>query len=845
MSEITTAVTKKQTNLSSPSSLSAASADGSRLLNADSFHSHVLATDKQTISLAVPGQAILTLDISGNRQLEQLQSGQALRVSVTMTGQDRLKVTIDKVVAVSEPIAQIPLSRELADKLAANTKFPQNLAQQNSYIKSNEPVAIGQARRLPNEIIKLVTPDKKTISAPLPSSIKVPLNQTYTLALIIAKDGTPQVQFTKLAPPPSPIVVSTTVAQLASNSPQTDLAKLLTTGMLPSLSQPQNLRGASVGSASVQGVGLTAPSATAGSQQLATIDMSLPKNQLWLRYQPLSQLMTQLAQVTTEIAQLSPKSSVQVLPQYQTMPGSNTPSQTNGQTGPAKSTVASTHSTTAMAAQQQSPSPQQPGLAPAKVVREPQTLPPKHQLTAAAAPTVGTSIAKMSLTPAANREQTQANPLTQSQSPQADTKAKTPQPLPGFEPNVPAKGSAKTSSAASIPPATLNSVLDDKQSPTGNNTNLKPQSNGESLSPKESQISHYSLQKLASLLTSLKTKASQNIATSQLIATPRPEAPSVQEPRVVDAKLLDAKLLDNKVLNNKALDKKTLDINGLKTNSTTIKHSELKGTQPSFDAISRLQSLTKQLQHSLPNMRQLTTAPMLPSLIEQVVRFNPLNPASISLSSLGPLAGALQLLLAGHSGLNSSSQPAKPLSPELVAQLKKILQQGKAANKANLVHSLTQLGNFGSLKSLEQTLASLSGHLQLYQYQSQEHSSNNQQIFYFTLPTSESLLPQIEGQIEQKSHSDEPQRKTWQLTLLLPVGATDKIKASANLQGTSVEIELLSNNAEIVKKAKPLTAFLSQRLISLGLTTPEISCKQAELPKSLLKRPHQLVELMI
>jgi hypothetical protein len=270
-----------------------------------------------------------------------------------------------------------------------------------------------------------------------------------------------------------------------------------------------------------------------------------------------------------------------------------------------------------------------------------------------------------------------------------------------------------------------------------------------------------------------------------------------------------------------------------------------KPPEPAFDAITKIQNLTKQLQHSLPGMRQLTSAPMLPNLIEQFVRFDPLAPASINLSSLGSLAGALQLLLGGRSALTSQSPSTNALSPELATQLKKIVQQGKAPNKTNLLQSLAQLGNFSALKSLEETLTSLSGHLQLYQYQSQEQSTNNQQMFYFTLPTSESTLPQVEGQIEQQPDPDDLERKTWQLTLLLPIGASDKLKASAKLQGKNVEIKLLSNSEEIVQKAQFFTDFLSQRLISLGLTTTNISCKQAELPKSLLKRPNQLVELMI
>ncbi|NRA85536.1 MAG: hypothetical protein HRU22_17700, partial [Gammaproteobacteria bacterium] len=293
--------------------------------------------------------------------------------------------------------------------------------------------------------------------------------------------------------------------------------------------------------------------------------------------------------------------------------------------------------------------------------------------------------------------------------------------------------------------------------------------------------------------------------------------------------------------------------------------SDLKPLRP-IESNEQLQRLTKQLQQNLPDMRQLTNAPMLSNMIEQFTRFDPLQPASINLRHLGSLASAIQLIL-GFKAASSTKADGSPisegkksdgssaltpglsqgLSSALTEQLKKILGNGKSKqpNKSNLIQGLLQLGNLSSLKLIEESLTALSGHLKLYQYQSQEQSNANNQTIFFTIPTSEPSIPQVEGQIERGNKDQASGQRVWQLTLLLPVGNTDKIQASAKLQGNNLELELVSNNQEMVDKAKFFADFLSQRLTTLGLTVSDISCKQAELPKSLLKRPNQLVELMV
>ena len=276
-------------------------------------------------------------------------------------------------------------------------------------------------------------------------------------------------------------------------------------------------------------------------------------------------------------------------------------------------------------------------------------------------------------------------------------------------------------------------------------------------------------------------------------------------------------------------------------NTSTVRQS----AKEELTAINKLQNLTNQLQKSLPGMQQLTSPAQLANLIEQFTRFQPLMPASINLSSLGPLAGALQLILGSKASLSSNK-----LSPQLTKQLQKIIKPAttgrNSSGSSGLIQALQLLGNLTAHKPLEEMLTSLSGHIQLYQHQSQEQSQNTQQqLLFFTLPTSDPTLPQVEGQIEQQTDNDDPANKSWQLTILLPIGDKAKLQAVATLQGKNVSIEMLSNNSDIVAKTRFYIDFLSERLKSLGLTTSQLSCKQGELPQSLIKRPNQLVELIV
>jgi len=290
------------------------------------------------------------------------------------------------------------------------------------------------------------------------------------------------------------------------------------------------------------------------------------------------------------------------------------------------------------------------------------------------------------------------------------------------------------------------------------------------------------------------------------------------------------------------IDNSSLSPSSLKFDTTAAKGEPSIGT-PSTDnlvAINQLKTLSKQVATQLPAMPQLTNPAQLSYLFEQFTRFEPLS--AVNLNSLGPLANALQLMLGGRHAAQGNM-----LSPELLNHLKKIMKQSTNSSSStnNLTTALSMLGNLKSLKPLEESLTNLSSHIQFYQYQNAEQQQSNQSLFYFNIPTKEPHLPQVEGEVEQQNNGDGNGNKSWRLTLLLPCGGDEKIKVNALLTGSHLELGLTSNNESIVQKADFYKDFLASRLESLGFDKPTVNCQQGDIPKTLLKRPNQLVELMI
>ena len=80
------------------------------------------------------------------------------------------------------------------------------------------------------------------------------------------------------------------------------------------------------------------------------------------------------------------------------------------------------------------------------------------------------------------------------------------------------------------------------------------------------------------------------------------------------------------------------------------------------------------------------------------------------------------------------------------------------------------------------------------------------------------------------------------MTLILPLGDQGKILAKATLVGKHIDIDFIADNPRVEQDAQQYLDFLGERLATLGLTPGDIRCQQGDIPPTLLKRPHNLVE---
>ena len=105
-----------------------------QMVKVEPFNSHVLAINQQSVSISIPGQAALVLEITDPKVLAQLQLGQKLRVTIESVSDNNIKISLEKVVSRPQPIEQVPLSRDLAAKLVAISKLPADQVTQQTYL---------------------------------------------------------------------------------------------------------------------------------------------------------------------------------------------------------------------------------------------------------------------------------------------------------------------------------------------------------------------------------------------------------------------------------------------------------------------------------------------------------------------------------------------------------------------------------------------------------------------------------------------------------------------------------------------------------------------------------------
>lgn len=821
--------------------------------NITTVPSQVLSKTDNEIILSIPNQPSIKLDISKDDTLNaSLKIGDKVNLSFV---KDASTVVITITPQATKPVIEleVPLSKSLQTALTKETSLPNQESVIKSHIEKNTLLPLGQARRLPQEQITLKVNDSTTVKSSLPGINALPLNQTFQTNLVLNNQQQLTVQFTKLPVelPQSQIVI-----------PLQKLATVVSANSLASLPMNQV--------SNISEIIMQPNVSITDSSQTNDIDMTKPINQLWLRHHNSPMLTSQLSSNVNQVLSLSNeqiRAEINIQQKHTSTQNASTTNiptqnisieQSNSiKAPPLNPTVLNSLPDTLKPEilKQELPNSEKTPLTVKAYILPELSLPkatessnssninltiqPKSNPTNSAlqntnnntnksidlvinesqrAPQISSNSAIEASTPILNKELTTASNKNIPDNPAINFNVKlnpTELPKPAVELT---KDSLVSQKSLQLPP---NSTLTNQIAPlmTNKETNIGEVADNNTQNITQPSPTKLEQQSLNAPLTRNTTASVPLQKLNDLISTLQSQAPQPPKSEI----------------------EKPIEINLSPSNNLQAVATSPAGGE-NLVAINRLKALSKQITTQLPSMMQLTNPTQLSHLIEQFTRFEPLNIQNLATQSkvLGPLANALQLLLGGR-----GAAQGKDLSPQLLKHLTSLIKNSNTTTNNNLTTALQMLGNLQSLKPLEESLTNLSSHIQFYQYQNAEQQQNNQSLFYFSMPTKEPNVPQIEGEVEEKNAQDGQSEKSWRLTLLLPCGDSEKIKVNALLTGSKLELDLTCNNKSLVQRADFYLSFLTNRLESLGFDKPSVSCQEGTIPTTLLKRPNQLVELII
>ncbi|MGB1298870.1 MAG: hypothetical protein ACPG8A_11355, partial [Psychrobium sp.] len=840
--------------------------------NHQTIPSQVIAKNESQITLSIPNAKPLVIDISQQPELAQ-RFAIGEKINLTIIKDDR-NVIIQLSPAPTKASGQItiPASSQLLEKLTQQTSLPADVERIKAHLQKQGEINLGQARRLPKEQVQLQTTTNVTLKAPLPGVSSLPLNTTMQASLVLSKDNQLLVQF---APKQTPQQSTSLVMPLRQIETKLPLQQLPITNVsnLSDVIEPAKLSSA--------------------IEKMQIVDMTKPLNQLWLRHQPseqsianLNNQLKQLNSFTNEQlkAELNKPSQAQVsdsaTPKQQTTSLANQLSANTSQIKPLALKELANQQTQATLVSKGSEQL-------AKLSNDTQPTQPQSNQTTRSQTSNAQLQGNNTQIPNTKFESTNKaeliNKASQNMMPQPDKyvadKLIPPQtttdkqtsekqaPISNAQLAPQVGDTSKQSLASKTPPlaseqqpsVVTNNAKAAEKTPLSKDVSfaqdLKQATAQQALQSTAQRSAQSQQSELASNQSATNpAKAASESSASQPTkdASDNTQPTKTEQPATASVPLKKLneligllKVSQQSAINSQTAtsvsDEKSLSQSSAMQQSLAddVEQSLKPNSKIELGAINELKNLSQRVLQQLPTMNNLTNPQQLAQVVEQFSRFEPLSTASVSLTNLGPLASALHVMLGGRHIANGQSP-----SPHLLKHIGQLVKQGKQPT-SHLMSALQMLGNLQSFKPLEEALTGMSANIQFYQYQNAEQQQTNQNLFYFNVPTKEQNVPQVEGEIEREHQDEKTGEKCWRLTLLLPCGQTDKVKVNALLTSQGIELDLTCNNASLLERANFYSGFLSDRLEALGFNDTKINCTEGEIPTTLVKRPNQLVELMI
>lgn len=245
------------------------------------------------------------------------------------------------------------------------------------------------------------------------------------------------------------------------------------------------------------------------------------------------------------------------------------------------------------------------------------------------------------------------------------------------------------------------------------------------------------------------------------------------------------------------------------------------------EAVKAILQLVRQSQ---PDASKLTNLAQLPTQLQALLQFNPLQNVTMPQTAAGTLAVAIQLLL----GRLGQTLPQNDKGPNKDHKLKEFVAQLDQTQSSQLLKQLS----------------SQSSSMQQAQLSTLEQQSKDplQQVF-LTLPIQNQQVSdfcQIAiSRQEEEQEKGKGKSTQWQLSMKFDLKQLGQLLAISKLSGSSLSLQLYTDSTMLQLLAEKYLPLLKDRCKAQGLDVKEAHCQLGKIPDSLMPKTTSLLAIRV
>lgn len=243
-----------------------------------------------------------------------------------------------------------------------------------------------------------------------------------------------------------------------------------------------------------------------------------------------------------------------------------------------------------------------------------------------------------------------------------------------------------------------------------------------------------------------------------------------------------------------------------------------------------VKAILQLVRQSQPDASKLSGLAQLPTQLQALLQFSPLQNVTMPQTAAGTLAVAIQLLL----GRLGQSVPQNDRGPNKEHKLKEFVAQ------------LDQTQSSQLLKQLSSQSSSLQ-HAQLSTLEQQ--SKDSMQQIFLTLPIQNQQVSdfcQIAiTQQEEEQEKGKGKAVAWQLSMKFDLKPLGQLLAISKLSGTSLALQLYTDTQALQLLAEKYLPLLKDRCKAQGIEVTEAHCQLGKIPDSLMPKTTSLLAIRV